>query len=381
MRAGEALLDAFVNANILICVAFVFWVAVRTLMCRVGLRYAYGTQLRLLNTVFVVIICAPLLALGYGAMKGAGVAGQVNLNLSDLVVSYYLNGGFEMKASEFEGLILMRDTFILNVLTGAGMVAQAVIVVFGAGVVVGLGRLAYSVYCLRRIVVQSYRWRSIGRVRIHVSDRTLVPFSTRGWRRYFVVIPSHMLGQSDELRVALAHELQHIRQGDLEWEIVLEALKPLFFLNPAYHAWKREVEALREFNCDSQVLSKGRIDVRAYCETLLSVCQKTLRRDRSFVIAVPKVTLVTADRGSLIKGKRSFLERRILSVLEMRKLAYERLVFAALVVPLVAVVALTTLAIQRPGDWSQDRLMLSTVVNLDRLNEINRLSTFGRVRD
>ncbi|MEM7632164.1 MAG: M56 family metallopeptidase [Pseudomonadota bacterium] len=381
MRAGEALLDAFVNANILICMAFVLWIAVRALMCRVGLRHAYGTQLRLLNTVFVVVVCAPVLALGYGMLKGAGVAGQVNVNLSDLVVSYYLNGGFEMKASEFEGLILARDTFILNVLTGAGIVAQAAIFVFLAGFVVGLVRLAYSFHCLRRIVVQSYRWRSIGRMRLHVSDRTLVPFSTRGWRRYYVVIPSHMLAAPDELRVALAHELQHIRQGDLEWEIVLEALKPLFFLNPAYHAWKRQVEALREFNCDSQVLSKGRIDARAYCDTLLSVCQKTLRRDRSFVISVPKVTLVTADRGSLIRGKRSFLERRILSVLEMRQMAYERLVFAALVVPLVAVVALTTLAIQRPGDWSQDRLMLSTVVNLDRLNEINRLSTFGRIRD
>ena len=44
-------------------------------------------------------------------------------------------------------------------------------------------------------------------------------------------------------------------------------------------------------------------------------------------------------------------------------------------------VALTTLAIQRPGDWSQDRLMLSTVVNLERLDEINRLSTFGRIRN
>jgi hypothetical protein len=39
------------------------------------------------------------------------------------------------------------------------------------------------------------------------------------------------------------------------------------------------------------------------------------------------------------------------------------------------------LAIQSPGDWSQDRLMLSTVVNLDRLDKINQLSAFGRLRD
>ncbi|MEL6618645.1 MAG: M56 family metallopeptidase [Pseudomonadota bacterium] len=380
MIAGEALLDAFLNANILICLAYLMWRGLRGLMDRVGLKHAYGTQLRLLNTVFVAILCAPLIALGFATLQGSGVVAQVNVNLSDFVVSYYLNGGFQMKASDFEGIILMRDTFMLNVLTGAGLLAQAVIAVFVLGFVLGLVRLVCSVFCLWRIVSHSYAWRGIGRIRIHLSDRTLVPFSTRGWRNYYVVIPTHMLTRADELNVSLAHEFEHIRQGDLEWEIVLEALKPLFFLNPAYHAWKRQVEALREFNCDSRVLTKGRIDARAYCDTLLSVCQKTLRRDRSFVIAVPKVTLVTADRSSLADSEHSFLHRRILSVLEVRKLTCERLVFAAIAVPLLALITLTTVAIQRPGDWSQDRLMLSTVVNLDRLDEINRLSTFGRIR-
>ena len=35
--------------------------------------------------------------------------------------------------------------------------------------------------------------------------------------------------------------------------------------------------------------------------------------------------------------------------------------------PLVALLVFGTVAIQRPGDWSQDRLMLSTIVNLERL--------------
>ncbi len=62
----------------------------------------------------------------------------------------------------------------------------------------------------------------------------------------------------------LAHEFQHLRQGDIEWEILLEALKPIFFLNPAFHAWKRQVEKLRELSCDSQVLTRGRIGVCDY---------------------------------------------------------------------------------------------------------------------
>ncbi len=381
MIPGKLLLDTFINANILFCVAFALWYVVRLALGQTALRHAHGAQLRLLNMIFLVVIAAPLIALGFTTLQSAGVAKGVSLNLSDMVVAYYLNGGFHMNAAEFEGLVHARETFMQNVLTGAGFFAQAAIAAFLVGLALGLMRLGYSIFCLFRIVARSYAWRGFGRIRIRLSDRTLVPFSTRGLWNYYVVIPSHMLESGPELKVSLAHEFQHIRQGDMEWEILLEALKPLFFLNPAFHAWKRRVEDLRELNCDRAVLSRGRIGVRTYCDTLLSVCQKTLRRDRTFVIAVPKVTLVTADRSALRDGKMSFLERRILSVLDAKRARSERLVFGAVTVLMIGTMTLTTLAIQRPGDWSHDRLMLSTVVNLERLDEINRLSTFGRIRN
>ncbi len=50
------------------------------------------------------------------------------------------------------------------------------------------------------------------------------------------------LARRTNLAVSLAHEFQHLRQGDIEWEILLEAIKPIFFLNPAFHGgsarWK-----------------------------------------------------------------------------------------------------------------------------------------------
>ena len=104
--------------------------------------------------------------------------------------------------------------------------------------------LNFSAFCLYRIVRQSHAWRKLGRVKIGLSDRTLGPLSTRGLRNYYIVIPSHMLGQKYEMKVSLAHELQHLRQGGIEWEILLKVLKPIFFWNPAYHAWKRQVEHL-----------------------------------------------------------------------------------------------------------------------------------------
>ncbi|MEM8655806.1 MAG: M56 family metallopeptidase [Pseudomonadota bacterium] len=381
MIPGDALLDTFINANILLVVAYGLWSAARFLFNRLGLTHSYATQLQLLNAVFVAIVASPFLILLFTTLQSSGYAKAVNVNLSDMVVAYYLNGGFSMQATEFEKLVNLRDTFLNNVVNAAGWVAWTVIAAFVVGFVVGAVRLLFSMFCLFRIVSASYAWRRFGRIRLRLSDKTLVPFSTRGLRNYYVVIPSHMLGQPKELSVSLAHEFQHLRQGDIEWEIVLETLKPFFFLNPAYHAWKRQVENLRELSCDTQVLTRGRIDVRAYCDTLLAVCQQTLRRDRMFVVAVPKVTLVTADRSALRDGRMTFLERRILSLLDMQRLRRPRLLFMATLLPLMAAIMLTAIAIQRPGDWSQDRLMLSTVVNLERLDEINRLSTFGRIRN
>ncbi|QGX97590.1 M56 family metallopeptidase [Roseovarius faecimaris] len=372
MIPGDALFDAFINANILIILAYALWCGARFLLDRLGMRDAYDTHLRLLNAVFLAIVAAPfvLLAAQWGQ---AALGGRANLTLSDMVVAYYLNGGFEMSAAELERLVLLRDRMSADVMQAASPWAIAAIAVFVLGFALGLARLVMSVCCLRSIVHESYPWRRFGRVRLRLSDRTLVPFSTRGLRNFYVVLPAHMLGQGDEAKVALAHEFQHIRQGDITWEIVLELLKPLFFLNPAYHAWKRQVEQLRELSCDARVLARGRIGIRAYCETLMSVCQQTLRRDRVFAVAMPKVTLVTAERS----GGQGGLEHRIKTLLSASQNRTPKGAFVLVGLPLVALILGAAMAIQSPGDWSQDRLMLSTVVNLERLDKINSLTTFG----
>jgi beta-lactamase regulating signal transducer with metallopeptidase domain len=381
MILADTIFNAFLNANILFVVAYMLWRAARFVLDRLGLKHAHETQLKLLNTIFLLIVFSPFLIFGITAIQSIVLGREVTANLSDIVVSSYLNGGFEMRATELERLLSLRNTITADIMDAGSWFAWIVIATFCTGLIFGTVRLIYSMSCLRKIVSASYAWRNFGRLRIRLSDRTLVPFSTRGLRYYYIVLPSHMLGSAEELKVSLAHEFQHLRQGDIEWEIILEALKPLFFLNPAYHAWKRQVESLRELACDSQVLTRGLVGVKAYCDTLLSVCQKSLRHDRAFVLAIPKVTLVTADRSALYDGKMSFLEQRIITLLDAQKLSHPKLVYTAMILPLMAAIILTAIAIQKPSDWSQDRLMLSTVVNLERLEEINRLSTFSRLRN
>ena len=350
------------------------WLLARDVMKRLGLGSAYGLQLRLLNAVFVAVIAAPVVMFGLSTLQSFGYVEGANFNVSDIVVAHYLNGGFEMKAADLEGLLSVRKTVSTSILNADGPVAIAIIGLVLAGFLAGLGKLAHSVICLRRIVYSSFAWRRFGRLEIKISDKILVPFSTRGlWRRY-VILPSHMLTNQNELKVSLAHEFQHIRQGDLEWEVAIELLKPFFFLNPAIHAWKKQVEKLRELECDTEVLSRGRIALKDYCETLLSVCQTRLRKDRMFSSAVPKVALVTAERAKPMGGSNTLLEHRVRTLLNHRPLSHKRLIFALAAVPVLLALTFAALAVRPPADWSHDRLMLATVVNLDRLDEINRQS-------
>jgi hypothetical protein len=48
---------------------------------------------------------------------------------------------------------------------------------------------------------------------------------------------------------------------------------------------------------------------------------------------------------------------------------------ALMLAPLIGLTFLAAISIQRPGDWSQDRLMLSTIINLERLEMMNANST------
>ena len=48
-----------------------------------------------------------------------------------------------------------------------------------------------------------------------------------------------------------------------------------------------------------------------------------------------------------------------------------RLLFMLFMVPLIAFVMISAVMMRSPADWSHDRLMLSTIVNLERLETRN----------
>ncbi len=370
MEQIKIVLGAYIDANILLMLALFLWLGTRFILNRAGLRHAYTAHLRLLNLVFAAVILSPFLTLILSAAISRLMPGT-SFNLADIAVAYYLNGNFAMKASEFEIILGLRARFTENLLLSSAPLWAGLRVLLLAGAGLSAWRLGCHIRKLRHFLHGCYKWRRSGRVDLMLSDDITIPFSARGLRRFYIVIPSAMLTRPEELRLVLAHEFQHLRGGDVTWELGLELLRPLVFWNPGFALWKRQIETLRELSCDQELTRHRGFEPRAYATCLLDVCERSLHTRRRTGASLPTVALLTAEIGP--KGSRSgkALAERITALIEAGSGKSNSFMHHLLILPLVLVLALGALAIHKPGDWSHDRLMLSSIINLERLEARN----------
>jgi len=361
-------IDAYIDVNILMALSMGLWFLARRLLVSFGLAHSYKTQVRLLNGVFLATLISPLLAVVVGSVLSSASFGALRaFNISDFITAQYLNGSFEMAPSAFEHALGFR-TRLLNGLEymdtpiGVALVAFLVAGFFAAVLRLGLGFAGLS-----RVLSDSTIWRQFGSLELRVSDTVTVPFSTRTLRRRIIIVPSSLMECPADLKIALSHELQHFRHHDLEWEIALECLKPFFFWNPAFTLWKRNFERLRELSCDQSLLERRTIDAGAYCQSLLNICENSLKSRRLFAVQVPRVPLIETRKLFLGRSSATLLRQRLVSLIEGKTERHPRALFGFVFVPLLVLTVAGSLAIRKSDDWSHDRLMLATIVNLERL--------------
>lgn len=364
----STIIDQVINLNLLLALAFGLWWVARGILNLAGHKTAFVLQLSLLNWLFVTVLIGPVLVGLYAFAVGHGlIARGTAPNLSDFVVSQYLSGHIGMRPADFEWTLTLRDTVVRGLLAPAGWIGFAVLGLLAAGHLALVGRFALNALRLRRVLKQSYAWRRFGRLHLCLTDATHVPFSTRGLRNHFIIIPTALLSDKPGLQMAIAHELQHMRQGDVGWEIGLETLRLMFFWNPVFHIWKRAVDRLRELACDQQLLARGRFDPVAYSDCLLRICRNGLRQGRSTQFSQNAVGMVQTAPTIMGADPVRFLHYRITALLAVTPPTNGRRFGLFLLAPLVAALAIGSVAMQHRGEWSHDRLMLSTIVNLERL--------------
>ncbi len=366
---AEHLLSAYIDTHIVLVIVAVVWFVTKQVICRTRLRAAYLTQLHLLYGLIAMVVLSPLLlfVVDKGQQWGYMASGP-HLSFSDFLIAQYLHGNIAMAPTTFESLLMLRGEITHDIVSLRSWVGYAVLGGLAVGVLGVVLRNLRNTWLLTGMIRRSFILRRIGKLDIRFTHETNLPFSTRGLFRHYIVLPTGLLAQSNDVRIAVSHEIQHVRQRDLTWEVLLELVRPLFFWNPAFAFCKRDVERIRELACDQEVLGRNTHPVRDYCECLLRVCHASLKGAGRNQIITPSVPFVHIDNRVSSNHSSLFLRQRILSMLDGASVAGSRRLWTGLMLVLCAVVFSATVALRPANDWSHDRLMLSAIVNLERLN-------------
>ena len=144
-------------------------------------------------------------------------------------------------------------------------------------------------------------------VEIYQSVEIISPFLT-GVFRPKIIIPkvASTLNTKEKMRLALHHELIHLKSHDVPFKILLNFVQKFHWFNPVLYIFVYRFCNMSEFVCDQKVIegmekSKRRI----YAELLLSISKEKTKSGK----------LVSALRGDGYK----FMERRVYQIMRYKK--------------------------------------------------------------
>jgi len=143
----------------------------------------------------------------------------------------------------------------------------AVVLVYGIGVVVLLGRLMVGTLQAQRLI------RRAARDRGHWTSEMCAAPVTVGWFRPIVILPPRWDTWSDgQLAAVMVHEQEHARRRDplVRWLALLN--RAVFWFHPLAWWLERRLVSLAEGACDAAVLARGH-ERADYCEYLLSLAR------------------------------------------------------------------------------------------------------------
>jgi beta-lactamase regulating signal transducer with metallopeptidase domain len=149
-----------------------------------------------------------------------------------------------------------------------------------------------------KIVDDLAQWLKLGRqVQIQVTSERIGP-AVVGWLRPRVLLPSFLVDRMDDqaLRILIAHEMTHIRRGDLFWAFLQTVAGSLWWFHPAVWIANRQLNIESERSCDEETIARLECSPSDYAKCLLQVLE--WKHQLVVVPALPGVRpmQVTKDR-------------------------------------------------------------------------------------
>jgi len=318
MIEGGTILTAYFAVNVLLLVALLLFMMGRLMMLSSAVDATFTQQRRFCQMVLLATFVAPLVVMGLSALLAIPLLmplfgwmqpGAANpLDQWPIIQALaHSNVTGDTAGAMIPAAAAAEASWGQTLVQSIGLV-EALVFLVAAGALVVLVRFVGSMWHLRRLIVDSVSLRRIGRVSILVSDRATVPFSTMAFGRALVILPTGILRDARDTDIAIRHELQHHRQRDTLWALVVELFKVVFFWNPGFYLWSRHLSQLQELSCDEELIRKRRCSANEYGGCLLRVAEAASPRNRRLAI----VGIVAMTAGvTTASGLSSLLHLRV----------------------------------------------------------------------
>jgi membrane-bound lytic murein transglycosylase D len=285
-------LSFYLTLNLLLAVGY-FLIAGLTSVFQ-ALRWSWSAreQLKIHYAIFSVVFVFSFVPFLFS--QGSSFAPPVRIWSASSMQSFAhdytpsAKEGFLKLPAQSEGLRVDQLKWMLGV--GAGVI-----------LLIALIFIIRDVMALFKFRQSSILFRKIGRVHISFNQEVYVPFSFWLPGEAHIVLPLQMLTRGRQYQMAVAHEIQHHRQGDTRWVFILWAVKWFCFLNPTIYLWIRKISEVQEFACDETLVDLKKVESQAYASCLVEVAETALLQKGRPVGAM----------GMAFLAERNLLKRRI----------------------------------------------------------------------
>jgi len=131
-----------------------------------------------------------------------------------------------------------------------------------------------------------------------------------GILRPTIVLPARLLESSPQaLRIALGHELSHLRRGDAFLAAAQRLALAIWWFHPLVWFMSARLTAIREQCCDEETICSLKLDAAVYVQTLLDVARGRSARAIALFPGVHAMQVTRHRIGHLLNDKSQFHRR------------------------------------------------------------------------
>lgn len=144
------------------------------------------------------------------------------------------------------------------------------------GIIIFFIKYLKNIITLFKLKKNSYCHHKINGIYILINDKTELPFCWSLLKQHYVLLPLAILQTNEEMKLAIHHEFQHIRQGDTYWLHLITLIKAICFWNPFIKLWVNWLAELQEISCDESIVIRKKISLVAYAQCLVNLASHAL---------------------------------------------------------------------------------------------------------